>query len=133
MTLEKIIKTHSIFKDMPWTILKKKDINISLKKKYTEVCEYWYDDEENPDRLVWIDVEGVGYGWMWCANKIRSRFEFLQCRAVKKYAKDILKDIDGDTDIVTFYYNGILVYGFITKDNPEVYIQICLSNEELDF
>lgn len=33
MTLEKIIKTHSIFKDVAWIILKKKDINIPFKYK----------------------------------------------------------------------------------------------------
>ena len=39
MTLEKIIKTHSIFKDGAWIILKKKDINIPFKYKNIEVCE----------------------------------------------------------------------------------------------
>ena len=133
MTLEKIIKTHKTFKDGAWQIMKKKDINIPFKYKNTEVCEYYYDDENNPDHLVWIDVEGVGYGWIWCANKIRSKFKFLQRRAVKKYAKSLLREIDDDTDMVAFYYNNLFVCGFILKDNPTIYIQIRLSNEELHF
>ena len=133
MTLEKIIKTHSIFKDGAWIILKKKDINIPFKYKNIEVCEYYYDDETNPDKLTWIDVEGVGYGWMWIANWLRKRSTFLQRRAVKKYAKDILKEIDNETDIVAFYYNNLFVCGFVPKDNPTIYIQIRLSNEDLYF
>lgn len=132
MTLEKIIKTHSIFKDGAWIILKKKDIIIPFKYKNIEVCEYYYD-EINPDQLIWIDVEGVGYGWMWMANWLRKRSTFLQRRAVKKYAKDILKEIDDETDIVTFYYNNLFVCGFVPKDNPTIYIQIRLSNEDLYF
>lgn len=131
MTLEEIIKTHNTFKDIAWQIIKKKDINIPFKYKNTEVCEYYYDDEDNPGQLIWIDVEGVGYGWMWCANKIRSKFEFLQRRAVKKYAKGLLKSIDNETDIVASYYKNLFVCGFIPKDNPNVFIQIRLSNEEL--
>ena len=133
MTLDGVIKTHKIFKDKPWIILKKKDINIPFKKKYIEVCSYYYDDENNPDHLVWIDVEGINYGWMWCANKIRSKFELLQRRVVKKFARGLLKTIDSDTDIVAFYYDDIFVCGFIPKDNPTIYIQIRLSNKELHF
>lgn len=133
MTLEKIIKTHSIFKDRAWIILKKKDINIPFKYKNIEVCEYYYDDGTNPDQLTWIDVEGVGYGWMWMENWLRKRSTFLQRRAVKKYAKDILKEIDDEIDIVAFYYNNLFVCGFVPKDNPTIYIQIRLSNEDLYF
>ena len=135
MTLEKIIETFN-YKDIFLLILKKKDINFKSllkKKKYIEVCTYWYDDENNPEFNTWIDVEGIGYGWMWCANKIRSKFEFLQRRAIKKYVKNILKTIE-DEDIAIFYYSkNIFIYGFIPKYNPDIYIQIRLSNEELYF
>lgn len=133
MTLDGIIKTHKVFKDKPWTILKKREINIPFKKKYIEVCEYYYDLEDKPEVNNWIDVEGIGYGWVWCSNKLRSKFEFLQRRAIKKYALSLLKNIDDDTDIVAFYYDDLFVCGFIHKDNPTVYIQIRLSNRELHF
>ena len=135
MTLEKIIKTYTNSKDIFWIILKKKNINFKSllkKKKYIEVCEYWYDDENNPEFNTWIDVEGIGYGWMWCANKIRSKFEFLQRRAIKKYARNILKTIN-DEDIAVFKDEKIFIYGFFHKNNPDVYIQIRLSDEELHF
>lgn len=95
--------------------------------------EFYFDLEDRPEFNNWIDVEGIGYGWMWCANKLRSKFEFLQRRAVKKYALSLLKNIDDDTDIVAFYYDDLFVCGFIPKDNPTVYIQIRLSNRELHF
>ena len=51
----------------------------------------------------------------------------------KKYVKNILKTIE-DEDIAIFYYSkNIFIYGFIPKYNPDIYIQIRLSNEELYF
>ena len=44
MTLEKIIKTHSIFKDGAWIIFKKKDINIPhISKAHSDTCLTLYE------------------------------------------------------------------------------------------
>ena len=77
----------------------------------------------------------IGYGWMWCANKLRSKLSVLQRRAVRKLAIDLLKQEDKDTDILCFdNLNGKAhVYGFISKDNKDCYIQIRLSDEKLEF
>ena len=105
------------------------------KYKNIEVCKYWYDDESRPDTYCWIDVEGIGYGWMWCANKLCSKLRFLQRRAIRKLAMDLLKPEDENTNILCSDNPNekVRVYGFIPKGNKNVYIQIRLSDEELTF
>lgn len=134
MTLQGVIKDFNLSDDT-YHILKKKDIKIPIKRyKNIEVCEYWYDDESRPDTYCWIEVEGIGYGWMWCANKLRSKSKILQRRTIRKFAMDLLK-AEEDTDILCFadHKEKVHVYGFIPKDNKNVYIQIRLSDEELYF
>lgn len=72
---------------------------------------------------------------MWCVNKLRSKLRFLQRRAIRKLAMDLLKPEDKDTDILCFSDSNeeIYVYGFISKYNKDCYIQIRLSDEELEF
>ena len=72
---------------------------------------------------------------MWCANKLRSKSRILQRRAIRKLAMDLLKPEDENTDILCFDDSNekAHVYGFISKDNENLYIQIRLSNEELTF
>lgn len=135
MTLQGVIKDFNLSDDI-YYILKKKDIRIPIKRyKNIEVCEYWYDDESRPDICCWIDVEGIGYGWMWCANNLRSKSRILQKRAIRKFAMDLLKPEDENTNILCFDdpNEKVHVYGFIPKDNKNVYIQIRLSDEELHF
>lgn len=135
MTLQGVIKDFKL-SNSECVILKKKDINIPIRKyKNIEVCEYWYDSEDHPDTYCWVDVEGIGYGWMWCANKLRSKSRFLQRRAVRKLAMDLLKSEDENTNILCFDEpdESAYVYGFISKDNKDLYVQIRLSNEELTF
>lgn len=133
MTLEGIINEHSLFKN-EYTISKGKEIKIPVKKyKYIEVCTYYYDSEDNPELNTWIDVEGIGYGWLWCDNKLRSKFEFLQRRAIRKFALGLLKIITNDTEIISFNNDSVYIYGYIPDENPTVYIQIRLSDKELYF
>lgn len=135
MTLQGVIKDFNLSDDI-YYILKKKDIRIPIKRyKNIEVCEYWYDDESRPDTCCWIDVEGIGYGWIWCANNLRSKLRILQKRAIRKFAMDLLKPEDENTNILCFDdpNEKVHVYGFIPKDNKNVYIQIRLSDEELHF
>lgn len=102
MTLQGVIKDFNLSDDI-YYILKKKDIKIPIKRyKNIEVCEYWYDDESRPDTCCWIDVEGIGYGWIWCANNLRSKLRILQKRAIRKFAMDLLKPEDENTNILCF-------------------------------
>ena len=135
MTLQGVVKDFKLSNN-EYTIIKRKDIKIPIRKyKNIEINEYWYDDESHPDTYCWVDVEGIGYGWMWCANKLRSKLRVLQRRAVRKLAIDLLKQEDKDTDILYFddLNEKAHVYGFICKNNCDLYIQIRLSNEELTF
>lgn len=134
-TLQDVIKDFKLSDD-EYYIIKKKDIKIPIRKyKNIEVCKYWYDDESRPDTYCWIDVEGIGYGWMWCANKLCSKLRFLQRRAIRKLAMDLLKPEDENTNILCSDNPNekVRVYGFIPKGNKNVYIQIRLSDEELTF
>lgn len=65
MTLEKIFEEFDLKRYYP-ICSKKSKINFSqIKKyKYIEICHFWYDDKENPDINTWIDVEGIGFGWL---------------------------------------------------------------------
>ena len=135
MTLQGVIKDFKLSNN-EYTIIKNKYIKIPIRKyKNIEVDEYWYDNESRPDTYCWVDVEGIGYEWMWCANKLRSKLRFLQRRVIRKLAMDLLKPEDEDTNILCFNDSNkkIHVYGFISKDNKDCYIQIRLSDEELEF
>lgn len=42
------------------------DVVVEMKKwRFIEENMFLYDDEENPLRNTWVDVEGEGYGWVW--------------------------------------------------------------------
>ena len=101
-TLQDVIKDFKLSDD-EYYIIKKKDIKIPIRKyKNIEVCEYWYDSDDHPDTYCWVDVEGIGYGWMWCSNKFRSKSKILQRRAIRKFAMDLLKPEDENTNILCF-------------------------------
>lgn len=130
MTLEGIIRDFDI---KSYTITSKKELNLSIikKAKYIDVYEYLYDDPDNPEEYVWIDIEGIGYGWIWTANKLRAHSIFLQRRAVKKYVSNLLKELDQDDNILIYKnQNGDECYGFMT-DSGECYVRIRISEKEL--
>lgn len=91
MTLQGVIKDFNLSDDI-YYILKKKDIKIPIKRyKNIEVCEYWYDDESRPDTCCWIDVEGIGYGWIWCANNLRSKLRIFTEKSNKEICYGLVK------------------------------------------
>lgn len=55
------------------------------KYPYIEVNLEWFDDDEYPDESTWIDVEGMGYGWMWLHHKPK---EYR--RLIGNYARNII-------------------------------------------
>lgn len=131
MTLDKIISENDLTKFNNPTKRAKKDINFNNLKyfKYLEISHYWYDDEENSDLNNWSDVEGIGYGWLWCSTKLRSKFIYLQRRALKKYILNIIKDINKNTKIITYSNDDIYHIGFMSEDN-DCYIEIRMSNNK---
>lgn len=129
MTLEKIIELNNLSQYNP-TITLKKETNFSNinKFKYIEICEIWYDDPSDPNLNNWIDVEGIGYGWLWCQNNLRKHFSFLQRKAVRKKAMDLLNFIKKETKILCYKADKIYYYGFMI--DLDCYVQIRISNTE---
>lgn len=131
MTLQRIIELNKLSQYKP-SILTKKDLNfvkIIKKYKYIEVCEFWYDETEYPDLNTWIDIEGIGYGWIWCANKVRSYIKFFQKKAIRKWVLNLLKTIENNEDILYFIdKKNIIHYGFMS--GQDCYVQIRLSKKD---
>lgn len=106
------------------------DIPEIRKYKYIDVCEYWYDDEERLDVNNWIDVEGMGYGWIWCGNWLRSHSKMLQRLAIRKYAQRFMELMHDETLVLTYKFDKAECFGFMIGD--QCYVQIRVSNKELD-
>ena len=134
MTLDRIIEKWNLNRYDP-TILSKGKINwksVLKQLRYIEICEFWFDNDKDPNFNTWIDVEGIGYGWLWCANKVRRRFKFLQKRAIIKCALNILKDLKDDHQIIVYKNDDIYYFGVVVPDG-DCYTRIRMSNKELDF
>lgn len=130
MTLEKIIEQRDLKEFHPIICTKSKlSYGEILTPKYIDVMDYLYDDESNPGLNTWVDVEGIGYGWIWCLNKIRRKFETLQRRAIRKFAINILDSIPNNTPILRYEIDGIKYFGFMTEDG-KCYTQIRVSDGE---
>ncbi len=93
--------------------------------KYIDFRILWYDDPDNPDENTWLDIEGIGYGWLWINRTIKEQ---------KKVIKQLTKD---------YYHNrkNKNVYIIHNKTNIQIYFDqraedaICvltLSNEQID-
>ena len=101
------------------------------KYKYIDVTEFWYDDENDPDYNTWVDVEGMGYGWIWCANRLRKHCKFLQRRAVRKFAQRLMElFLLEDRLVLTYKSDGAECFGFMIEDR--CYVAVRVSNKELD-
>ena len=88
MTLQDFIKEKEIV-----GITKQKIPNKTMKKylnhfKYIDTYELWYDDPDNPNHNNWVDVEGIGYGWLWLNHKDSKR---LQRKSIIKFAMNLYK------------------------------------------
>lgn len=126
MTIEKFISDNKLEEynirkigKLPNKILSK----IFKEYKYIDVIELWYDDEDNPDRNNWIDIEGMGYGWLWCKYR---KSEKKQRKIIRRFALQCCPN----QDLYSYYVNDIRHYLFWTGDSV---IQIRLSNNKLDW
>ena len=127
MTLQDFIKEKDIT-----GITKHKIPNKTMKKylnrfKYIDTYEFWYDDPDHPNFNNWIDIEGIGYGWLWLDHENSKK---LQRKSIIKYAMRLyrysknemcIRSKDGITDI------------FLESKFGECFFQIRVSNSELDW
>lgn len=105
------------------------DIPNIRKYKYIDVCQYWYN-KDHLDKSQWIEVEGMGYGSIWRSNWLRRHSKFLQCQAIRKYARRLMKLVREKTLVLTYRFDGAECFGFMIGD--QCYVQIRVSNKELD-
>ena len=131
MNLVKIIDKFKLQKCGAF-ICKKCDADIpDIKKyKYIDVTEFWSDDKNDPDYNTLVEVEGIGYGSIWCGTWLRCHSKFLQRRAIRKYARRFMKFMREKTLVLTYKFDGAECFGFMFGDS--CYVQIRVSNKELN-
>lgn len=135
MTLEKIIKKHEI---THYQMYNSKDIIDKLifrivRARHLDIHEFWYDDSDDPNWNNWIDVEGIGYGWISVGTKLRQKFRFLQRIAVKSFIIDTLKHYEDIMDQIIVYRDsdGNMCYGFMDGLRNTCFIKIRIGKKEL--
>lgn len=87
--------------------------------KYVETIEYWYDNEDDPDDYCWVDIEGIGYGWLWADFKTNHQ----TCKALKKFATAYNKN-----DVHYFMKDGIRTFAIV---QPYSIAIIRVTNEDV--
>lgn len=128
MTLEGIIKKFNI--DSYIFISKENAVKLIKKAKYLDVYEYLYNIF-NPEENIWVDIERIGYGWLWANTKLREHSEILQRRAIKKFALSLVNELKIDEGIIYYIQDGDNCYGFLNSDGTR-YTRIRISDKELD-
>ena len=93
--------------------------------KFVEVQIHWYDNEKNPNENTWVDVEGIGYGWMWLNHKDSKR---LQRKAIIAYAMALYRDSVGK--ICTVGSNDTTLIYMESRQRDSIMV-IKVSNNEL--
>ena len=94
--------------------------------KYIDTYELWYDDPDNPIYNSWIDIEGIGYGWLWLNHKDSKR---LQRKSIIKFAMDLYKR--SKNEMCVRIDNSITDIFLESKDGDCIF-HIRVSNNELD-
>lgn len=99
--------------------------------------ERWelYDDEENPDRNTWIDVEGEGYGWAWLTKEDEpSKWHGLIKGLLLDFIEEKRENINQKEEYVIHIDTGTqFIYHFIERESSSRDIVYTFSNEEIDY
>lgn len=113
------------------------DHNILLELKmmtsfydYIEVNTTYHDDKNDDNLVTWVDIEGMGYGWIWVKYEEKDWYSMM-LKLVIDECKHLTKEMK-HTYYFVYEYQNILFYRFVVKDEccrRDRIIQ--LSNEEL--
>ncbi|MFE6075672.1 hypothetical protein ACFVQB_14465 [Paenibacillus sp. NPDC057886] len=97
---------------------------------YIEINTTYHDDMSDQNLVTWMDIEGMGYGWIWASYdekdwfKMMLRLVYDECR--------LLKEEMSHAYYFVYEYQNILFYHFVVKDGNVRRDRIVqLSNEEL--
>lgn len=124
MTVEKFLEEHKYKNVKKLGYVSNKTLSKVLKRyKHIDVHWYWYDSENQPDFNNWVDVEGIGYGWIWC-NYTKERND----NKLRKHLIDYVLEWHKKQEVWTFDDD---IKGYIFSLD-KVVIVIMLSNSELD-
>lgn len=125
MTLEKFLaEEEGDYELLPSDFNLKREL---IKHKEIATYYYWFDNEEHPNVCNWIDIEGIGFGWLWFDNPLRRRLKILQHRAIRKYAEGLYTEAGSSEKFLLTNKNG--VQSVIFQLNKEEIVQIYFSNE----
>lgn len=91
--------------------------------KYIDIAEFWFDDPDEPERNNWIDVEGIGYGWLWLSYK-KDRNDKRLRKRLRRWAMDFHEK----EEIYYANIDGVHCYWWISG---EEIIQVRLSNNSM--
>lgn len=87
---------------------------------FLEAYHYWYHKEDDPHTMCWVDVEGMGYGWIWndgiddpLTEDVRHKRLVLQ-----HIEQQVRHDFEskGQTLVLTLKGKDKISYHFVTID-----------------
>ncbi|WP_440110122.1 hypothetical protein [Paenibacillus sp. QZ-Y1] len=97
---------------------------------YIEINTTYHDDKNDENLVTWVDIEGMGYGWIWANHEERDWYKMM-LRLVDEECNHLTKEMKNVYYFV-YEYKNILIYRFVVKDEycrRDRIIQ--LSNEDL--
>lgn len=130
MTLEKFLEVNEVnFPVIP--IIPNKVINKLMRQyKYIDVVNIYY--KHDSDELIWEDIEGINYGWLWISHKNSIR---EQRKTLIKLAQAFYLESENEICIRRLNNLDTTEIIFKMKDShftgEDCIVEIRLSNKEL--
>ncbi len=94
---------------------------------YIEVVTNYYDDEDNPYRNSWTDIEGFGYGWAWLGYDEKDWHKMMS-----QIAAEEVESLTLDKTLYFVYENEKLkTYHFVCLGDWREDVVVSFSNEEI--
>lgn len=98
--------------------------------EYIEIVNNHYC-EDDAEHLEWTDVEGFGYGWLWCGHD-KSKWHGRLSKEVEAELERILSS-EGEGYVIASEDEDSRTYHFIVLRGNREDIIITLSHKELFF
>lgn len=132
MTLDKFVQEkemHGRFIDkIPNKTMKK----LLRQFHHIDIYEFYYDNKHNPDYNTWMEIEGMGYGWIWCKYKNRKFKEKLKHNKLKNRLIKYAMQFYNYADDKIFIREEDDIYEVILQLYDTI-VHIRVSNNELDW